>query len=74
MRWVNHYTHPGDTRYHVFVFREAHCVSRFESRCQEEGIPYEKHEEGEEVIMMMMMMMVVAVVVAVMMMMIIGGW
>ena len=49
MRWVNHYTHPGDTRYHVFVFREAHYVSRFESRCQEEGIPYEKHEEGEEV-------------------------
>lgn len=49
MRWVNHYTHPGDTRYHVFVFREAHYVSRFESRCQEEGIPYEKHDEGEEV-------------------------
>ena len=49
MRWVNHYTHPGDTRYHVFVFREAHYVSRFESCCQEEGIPYEKHEEGEEV-------------------------
>ncbi|MEC8367983.1 MAG: hypothetical protein VXZ56_00030, partial [Bacteroidota bacterium] len=49
MRWVNHHTHPGDTRYHVFVFREAHYVSRFEARCQEEGIPYEKHEEGEEV-------------------------
>ena len=49
MRWVNHHTHPGDTRYHVFVFREARYVSRFEARCQEEGIPYEKHEEGEEV-------------------------
>ena len=51
MRWVNHHTHPGDTRYHVFVFREAHYVSRFEARCQEEGIPYEKHEEGEEVML-----------------------
>ena len=49
MRWVNHYTHPGDTRYHVFVFREAHYASRFEERCREEKLPYERHEEEGEV-------------------------
>ena len=49
MRWVNHYTHPGDTRYHVFVFREAHYASRFEERCKEEKLPYERHEEEGEV-------------------------
>lgn len=49
MRWVNHYTHPGDTRYHVFVFREAHYASRFEERCREEKLPYERHEEDGEV-------------------------
>lgn len=49
MRWVNHYTHPGDTRYHVFVFQEPHFAARFQERCDGEGIPYEKHEEGDEV-------------------------
>ena len=49
MRWVNHYTHPGDTRYHVFVFREPHYADRFEARCVEEGIAFERHEEGGEV-------------------------
>ena len=49
MRWVNHHTHPGDTRYHVFVFGEQEHAVRFESRCREEGIPYEKHEENGEV-------------------------
>ena len=49
MRWVNHHTHPGDTRYHVFVFREAHYARRFEERCTQEDIPFEKHEEGGEV-------------------------
>ena len=49
MRWVNHHTHPGDTRYHVFVFREPHYAARFEERCREEGLPYERHEEEGEV-------------------------
>ena len=49
MRWVNHYTHPGDTRYHVFVFREPHYARRFEECCAEEGIAFERHEEGGEV-------------------------
>ena len=49
MRWVNHHTHPGDTRYHVFVFREPHYAARFEDRCKEEGLPYERHEEEGEV-------------------------
>ena len=49
MRWINHHTHPGDTRYHVFVFGEQEHAVRFESRCREESIPYEKHEENGEV-------------------------
>ena len=49
MRWVNHYTHPGDTRYHVFVFRESHHARRFEERCAAEGIAFERHEEEGEV-------------------------
>ncbi|MDA0939883.1 MAG: hypothetical protein O2990_02665 [Bacteroidetes bacterium] len=49
MRWVNHHTHPGDTRYHVFVFRELHHAERFEERCNAAGIPFERHEEGGEV-------------------------
>lgn len=49
MRWVNHYTHPGDTRYHVFVFREEEYVKRFQCRCEQEGIPFERHEEEDEV-------------------------
>lgn len=50
MRWVNHYTHPGDTRYQVFVFAEAEHAHRFEHRCTDEGIPFEKHEENGEVL------------------------
>ncbi len=49
MRWVNHYTHPGDTRYHVFVFRETHYASRFQERCEDECIPFERHEEDGNV-------------------------
>ncbi len=45
MRWVNHYTHPGDTRYHVFEFREPHYSARFMERCDEASVPYERHEE-----------------------------
>ena len=48
MRWVNHYTHPGDTRYHVFVFGERAHADRFEERCVSENIEFERHEEGEE--------------------------
>lgn len=48
MRWVNHYTHPGDTRYHVFVFRDSLHASRFQERCEDEGIPFERHEEDGE--------------------------
>ena len=50
MRWVNHYTHPGDTRYQVFVFGEAEHAQRFEHRCTDENIPFEKHEENGEVL------------------------
>lgn len=49
MRWVNHHTHPGDTRYHVFVFREPQHATRFEERCSASGIPFERHEEEGEV-------------------------
>lgn len=45
MRWVNHYTHPGDTRYRVFEFREAQYASRFQERCEDAGVPFERHEE-----------------------------
>ena len=33
----------------MFVFREAHYASRFEERCREEKLPYERHEEEGEV-------------------------
>ena len=49
MRWVNHYTHPGDTRYHVFVFRDSEYVKRFQARCEAEQIPFERHQENGEV-------------------------
>jgi len=50
MRWVNHYTHPGDNRYHVFTFREKEYARRFQERCTDESIPYERHEEEGEVL------------------------
>ena len=49
MRWVNHHTHPGDNRYHVFVFRAEQEARRFAEFCAEKNIPFERHEEGEEV-------------------------
>ena len=48
MRWVNHYTHPGDTRYHVFVFGEQAHADRFEERCAAAEIEVERHEEEGE--------------------------
>ena len=49
MRWVNHYSHPGDNRYRVFVFRDHRYVGRFEERCRAADVPFERHEENGEV-------------------------
>ncbi|MGB1075473.1 MAG: hypothetical protein ACPGYK_04730 [Flavobacteriales bacterium] len=48
MRWTNYFPHPGDNRYHVFVFQTADLANEFANRLQSEGIPFERDQENQE--------------------------
>lgn len=48
MRWTNTFPHPGDNRYHVFVFNTAELAAEFEERLTAANIPFETGRENEE--------------------------
>ncbi len=50
MRFTNHFPHPADNRYDVFVFRDPARAADFKQRCQADGIPFESHEEDDELL------------------------